>query len=273
MTETWRLVLCPPSTGAWNMAVDEAILENIVRGDSLPTLRLYAWNPPCLSLGRTQAFTDANLPALEENGWDIVRRATGGRAILHTDELTYAIILPEDNAHIKGNVLESYQYFAQALLSALEDLGANVEMNPVGRHQKSPALSNPVCFETPSAYEITVNGKKLIGSAQARQKGGVLQHGSLPLIGDLTRITKALSFLDDKSRQVAAQKLMLSASTLESALGWEVDWGTASKSFTRAFQSILGIRLMPGELSDAEKSRASELIPKKYAHPDWTERI
>ncbi len=273
MTETWRLVLSPPATGAWNMAVDEAILENVVRKGSRPTLRLYAWNPPCLSLGRTQAFADVNIPALKENGWDIVRRATGGRAILHTDELTYAIILPKDNAHVKGSVLESYQYLAQALLSALEDLGANVEMNPAGRLRKSSSQSNPVCFETPSAYEITVNGKKLIGSAQARQKDGVLQHGSLPLTGDLTRITEALSFSDEKSRQVAAQKLTASASTLEFALGRKVDWGTASKSFTRAFQSVLGIRLIPGELSDTEKSRASELIQKKYAHPDWTERI
>ena len=271
MTETWRLLLSPPASGAWNMAVDEAILENVVSGDSLPTLRLYAWDPPCLSLGRTQPFTDANIPTLKENGWDIIRRATGGRAILHTDELTYAIIAPKDNPHVSGSVLESYQYLAQALITALEDLGAKVEMK--AEKGKGNSNFNPVCFETPSAYEITVNGKKIIGSAQARQKGGVLQHGSLPLTGDLTRITEALNFSDEKSRQVAAQKLMLSASTLEYALGREIDWGTASKSFTRAFQSVLGIRLVPDDLSESEKSRTSELIPKKYAHPNWIERI
>ncbi|HIE25518.1 MAG TPA: lipoate--protein ligase family protein [Anaerolineales bacterium] len=271
MTETWRLLLSPPSTGAWNMAVDEAILENIIRADSLPTLRLYAWDPPCLSLGRTQSFADANITALKEKGWGIVRRATGGRAILHTDELTYAIFAPKDNRHVKGSVLESYQYLAQALITALEDLGANVEMTT--EKKKGETNCNPVCFETPSAYEITVNGKKIIGSAQARQKGGVLQHGSLPLTGDLARVTEALSFPDEKSRQTAAQKLMSHASTLESALGLEVDWGRASKSFARAFQSVLGIRLVSAGLSEAEKRRASELVPQKYAHPDWIERI
>ena len=134
-------------------------------------------------------------------------------------------------------------------------------------------MSNSVCFETPSAYEITTNGKKLIGSAQARQKGGILQHGSFPLTGDLTRITEVLNFPDEKSRQRAAKKLVLSASTAESALGQEIGWERASKSFTRAFESVLGVRLMPKELSQAERSRASQLIQEKYAHPNWTKRI
>ncbi len=272
MNKPWRLLLSPPSTGTWNMAVDEAILENVVSKNSLPTLRLYAWSPPCLSLGRSQPYADANINLLKINGWDIVRRATGGRAILHTDELTYAIIAPKDNLHLRGRVLESYQHLAQALLIALQDLGAKVEMNAGGKVPKSPTL-NPVCFETPSAYEITVNGKKLIGSAQARQKGGVLQHGSLPLTGNLARITEVLSFPNTEARQLAAEKLMLRASTLESVLGREVGWETASKSFIRAFESVLGIRLMPKDLSEAERSRACELIQKKYAHPDWTERI
>ena len=271
MTKTWRLYISPPAAGAWNMAVDEAILENVVRGDSPPTLRLYAWNPPCLSLGRSQPFANANITALKKNGWDILRRATGGRAILHTDELTYSIIAPKDNFHISGSVLESYKYLAKALLTALEDLGAEVEMKK--EEKKGGVGFNPVCFETPSAYEITVNGKKLIGSAQARQKGGILQHGSLPLTGDLARVTEALSFPDEESRQIAAKKLLMRASTLESALGRAVDWETASKSFARAFESVLGIRLMPKDLSQAEERRASQLIQKKYAHPDWNERI
>ncbi len=273
MTEPWRLLLSPPATGAWNMAIDEAILENIMSGVSSPTLRLYAWNPPCLSLGRSQPYADIDVESIKTNGWDIVRRATGGRAILHTDELTYSIIAQKNNIHLRGSVLESYRHLATFLLVALKNLGINAEMNPVGRFQKSATHTNPVCFETPSAYEITVNGKKIIGSAQARQKDGVLQHGSLPLTGDLTRVTEALNFPDASSRQIAAQMLMLRASTLDSALGREVDWGTASKSFTRAFESVLGIRLMPKDLSQAERSRASELIQKKYAHPDWTERI
>lgn len=285
MTESWRLYLSPPAIGAWNMAVDESILEHVARGDALPTLRLYSWKPPCLSLGRSQPFSDVNINTLKTNGWDLVRRATGGRAILHTDELTYSIIAPQDNIHFSGSILESYRHLAEFLLAALENLGIDVEMNekrlpkfdklrkPSRSSKKSKENTNPVCFETPSAYEITVDGKKLIGSAQARQKGGALQHGSLPLTGNLARVTQALSFPDAESRQIAAKKLLTRASTVKSALGREIDWETASKSFTRAFESMLGIRLMPEDLSEAEQSRASELIQKKYAHPDWTERI
>src|SRR5690349_12894602 len=88
---TWRLLHTPASSGAWNMAVDEAILEHTGRGESHPTLRLYAWEPACLSLGHAQSFSDVDVPRLKAHGWEVVRRLTGGRAILHTEELTYSV--------------------------------------------------------------------------------------------------------------------------------------------------------------------------------------
>jgi lipoate-protein ligase A len=92
----WRLLITPAARGAWNMAVDESILEHIGRGASLPTLRLYAWTPACLSLGHAQPIADVDMQRLQQHGWEVVRRATGGRAILHTDELTYSVIAPSD---------------------------------------------------------------------------------------------------------------------------------------------------------------------------------
>ncbi|MCP4141040.1 MAG: lipoate--protein ligase family protein [Chloroflexi bacterium] len=271
MTKPWRLYLSPPATGAWNMAVDEAMLEHIVRGDSPPTLRLYSWAPPCLSLGRSQPFSDADTKMLKKNGWHLVRRATGGRAILHTDELTYSIIASKENIHVRGNLLDSYKHLAKWLIVALKDLEIPVEMN---REAGAGGVEkNPVCFEKASAYEITVHGKKLIGSAQARKNDGVLQHGSLPLKGNLGRVTEALSFSDRASRQIATQKLMARASTVELALGREISWEAASKSFIRAFGRVLGIPLIEGELSASEVLRTNTLIQKKYAHPEWTERI
>ncbi len=271
MKETWRLYISPPTTGAWNMAVDESILEHTACGDSLPTLRLHNWKPPCLSLGRSQPYSDVDVNALKTNGWDLVRRITGGRAILHTDELTYSIIVPKENLHVSGTLLESYQHLAQGLLTALESLDVNAKMNKKKKAQNTQ--NNPVCFETPSAYEITAGGKKLIGSAQARQKGSVLQHGSLPLTGNLARVTEALSFPDAKFRQIAAEKLLERASTLKSALGQEIAWDTVSKSFIHAFETVLDIQLKRDELSLSEIIRVAELIQNKYAHPDWTERI
>ena len=271
MTQTWRLYLSPPALGAWNMAVDEAILEHVTRGDAPPTLRLYSWAPPCLSLGRSQPFSDVDTTALETNGWHIVRRITGGRAILHTDEITYSIITSSDNPHVQGSLLESYHHLAQGLLAALKKLGADVQMNE--EKLDASAQKNPVCFETPSTYEITVDGKKLIGSAQARIKNGVLQHGSLPLVGDLARITQALHFPEAGSRQNAAEKLLARASTLESALGRAVPWGAASQAFVHGFEAALGIQFERDELSLSEIKRVADLVKDKYAHPEWTERI
>ena len=268
---TWRLLTTPPAHGVWNMAVDEAILEHTVRGDVLPTLRLYAWEPPCLSLGHAQPFTDVDMDRLQARGWEVVRCVTGGRAILHTDELTYSVTGPSDEPNLTGTVLESYNRLAEALLAAVQDLSLPVEMKE-GKAE-SNGEPNPVCFEVPSTYEITVDGKKLIGSAQARRKEGVLQHGSLPLTGDLTRICQALVFPDESARETAMQRLLARATTVESVLGREVGWDTAAQAFVRAFEAQLGLKLQAGELSESELARAEELVTEKYAHPDWTERI
>ena len=271
MTQHWRLLLTPPARGAWNMAVDESILESIHRGDSLPTLRLYSWTPACLSLGHAQPFADVDMARLRALGWDVVRRATGGRAILHTDELTYSVTGPAENPILAGSVLESYSRLAKALLRAVQDLSLPVEMKE-GKADES-GKTNPVCFEVPSTYEITVNGKKLIGSAQARRKEGVLQHGSLPLTGDLGRITQALVFKNEYMRQTAADRLLDRATTVESVLGVAPDWETAARSMVRAFEAELGINFERGELSQKEIARADELVREKYDHPSWTERI
>lgn len=269
---TWRVIYSPPAPGAWNMALDEALFEASL-GGALPALRLYAWQPACLSLGYAQPSSDADRLALQTHGWEIVRRPTGGRAILHTDELTYSVCGPQDEPRLAGSVLESYQVLAQALLSALQRLHI-----PAQAHAK-PALAagsdpkGPVCFEVPSNYEITVEGKKLIGSAQSRRKGGVLQHGSLPLVGDLTRITQALSFTSEAERAHAARRLLERATTAEAVLGQALPWEVAARAFESAFAETLNLNLLRQEPSPAELARAEQLVNERYAHPSWNERI
>lgn len=254
------------------MAVDEAILEHNHRGDSLPTLRLYAWSPPCLSLGYAQPYSEVDLEALQARGWEVVRRPTGGRAILHTDELTYSVTAPADNSVTAGGVLESYNRIALALLRALQSLGLPVQIEEHAA-PGSPGAANPVCFEVPSSYEITVGGRKLVGSAQARRREGVLQHGSLPLTGDLGRITQVLAFKDQPARQEAARRLLQRAATVESVLGRSVAWESAAESFAQAFRSELALVFEEAALSASELGRAAELVETKYAHPAWTERV
>ena len=269
---TWRLIKNSPAKGAWNMAVDQAILESVYTGDSMPTLRLYAWEPACLSLGHVQPYAEVDTEALKENGWDIVRRPTGGRAILHVDELTYAVIAPQSEPRVKGGVLQSYLRLSQALLRALQILGLAPEANEKSA-VSDPKQPNPVCFEAPSNYEITVNGKKLVGSAQARRKEGILQHGTLPLHGDLTRVIAALKFKDDADRERASQRLLAHATTVESVLGAAPTWQQASEAFAKAFADVLNLTLVPAHLSTRELERAAELVEEKYANPKWTERI
>jgi lipoate-protein ligase A len=268
----WRLLNTPPSSGAWNMAVDESILEHIHRGESQPTLRLYAWNPPCLSLGRAQSFTDVDMERVKVNGWEVVRRATGGRAILHTDELTYSVTGSAEEPVLAGGILESYNRLAQALLFAMRELGLPVKIKEHETVGHDSSVTNPVCFEVPSTYEITVNGKKLIGSAQARKQEGVLQHGSLPLTGDLTRICQALVFKDEAARENAAQRLLARATTVQSTLGVETAWETAAQAFVHGFEAQLGIHFQRGQLSRSESERVDELVKEKYANQLWTER-
>lgn len=253
------------------MAVDEAVLEHVGRESSPPTLRFYAWEPACLSLGYAQPYCDVDAVRLKERGWDIVRRPTGGRAILHTDELTYSLIAPLDEPIIAGSVLESYNRLAGALLDAVLRLGVEAHMKgtvPLGQ-----TVANPVCFEVSSSYEITAQGKKLIGSAQARRREGVLQHGSLPLTGNLARIADVLGFDTEEARRQAALRLLARATTVESALGRSVTWEESADAFAHAFESKLGLCLERSALSESEQRRALELVRDKYDHQAWTQRV
>jgi len=261
------------------MSVDEAILDAVRKGESHPTLRLYAWEPACLSLGYAQTVADVNRDALQSAGWDLVRRPTGGRAILHTDELTYSVIGPPSDPRLAGGVIESYMHLSRAILYALhlldipaEALEKPIAATPAG--SSNPSINhNPVCFEVPSNYEITVSGKKLVGSAQARRRDGVLQHGTFPLIGDLSRIIDVLNFTGGQEKDEAHLRLLARATTAEAVLGTPLKWEQAATAFERAFGDVLNLNLEPGELTETEILRAQQLESEKYASPRWTERV
>lgn len=254
------------------MAVDEAILLAVGKRASLPTLRLYAWEPACLSLGYAQPISDVDQERLHTRGWDLVRRPTGGRAILHTDELTYAVIGPHDEPRLAGGVLESYQVLAGALLAALHILSVPAESQNHPNLAAESSQSGAVCFEVPSNYEITANGRKLLGSAQARRKEGILQHGTLPLSGDITRIVDVLAYPDQAKRTAAAQRLLERATTVERTIGRAQEWADSAQAFVSAFEDTLNIRLQPDELSRDELTQVEHIMTEKYTHPHWTAR-
>ncbi len=265
----WRIIFDAAQTGPYNMAFDQAMMEAVAQRTVPPTLRLYAWSPPCLSLGYNQAVREVALEALAKRGWDVVRRATGGKAILHTDEITYSIALPDDSPLVAGGIVESYRRLSMALVAALDMMGAQADVT-------SPDVAGraigPVCFEVPSNYEITAFGKKLIGSAQVRRGGAVLQHGTLPLFGDITRIVDVLRFDDEDGHHIAKTRVAARAITLADALGQSVSWQTAADAIADGFASTFDLILEPAVFSPDEQARAVALADTQYGQPAWTTR-
>jgi lipoate-protein ligase A len=254
------------------MAIDEAILEATIQKSAHPTLRLYSWSPACLSLGYAQPISQVDLDRLHAYKWDLVRRPTGGRAILHVDELTYSVAAPFDYPYFTGGVLESYKYISQGLVRALQILKVEIEVQPevkLSNDQREQAI----CFELPSSYEITSGGKKLIGSAQVRRRGGVLQHGSLPLGGDITRICQVLSYSDEEGRSMAASRLGHRATTLEESLNHTIPWQECADAIVAGFEQALNIHLEEQTLSIEESERSDRLCRDKYEQMDWVKKL
>lgn len=262
---TWRLLRSAPAGGATNMAVDEAILRAVAAGLVPPTLRFYAWEPACLSLGRAQRIANVDVEALRAANFGLVRRPTGGKGILHVDELTYSVVAPEAEQRVTGDILESYRRLSVGLARGLERLG--VVGVVADRRWGGNRLEGPVCFETPSDYEITFGGRKLVGSAQMRSRGVVLQHGALPLYGDVARICRFLVSNPDPARVRAR------ATTVEQALGRTVTWGEAADAVAAGFAESLNLCLEPGALTDEERAWAEELRAEKYAAVEWTRKV
>jgi lipoate-protein ligase A len=262
---SWRLLNTADHDGATNMAIDEAILRGVADSSSPPTLRFFGWLPACLSLGQAQPASDVDFEACQALGVDVVRRPTGGRAILHVDELTYSVAAREDEPRVRGGIVESYRRLSEGLLAGLLRMGLPVRQ--VERPDDHDRDQGPVCFEAPSNYEIVFDGHKLVGSAQVRRNGALLQHGSLPLAGDIARICGVLSSKPDPERVRAR------AITVERTIGRVMSYETAARHMAEGFASALKLRLEPGDLTRQERAWADELRRDKYAADAWTHRI
>jgi lipoate-protein ligase A len=264
----WRLLIeTEPRTGAEHMALDEAIMEAVAAGQAPPTLRFYQWSPACLSLGKRQPLDGVELARCGADGVDVVRRPTGGFAILHTDELTYSIATLPSDPRAEGAILDAYRKLSRGLLAGLHQLGVRAAMNPV--HPAGSATASGACFEAPSAYEIVVGGRKLIGSAQTRPGGRVLQHGSLPLRGDIARVAAYLAFRSAEERAALAAHLRARATTLEEALGRPVSFGEVAVALRAGFAEALNLTFEEGVLTADElamaKQRQAEIVVRETA--------
>lgn len=268
----WRLLISAPSSGSWNMAVDEGILESYSPGTSVPTIRFFFWEPPCLSLGVSQPSGNLDIHEIESRNWGLVRRPTGGRAILHTDELTYSVIAPVNEPRVHGSIMESYQSISSILVDALQSLGVNACADMTYPDSRTANLK-PVCFETPSNYEITVDGKKLLGSAQMRKGGMLLQHGSLPLSGDLTRINSCFLWDSPSKRELADERILSRAATFGKVMGRDIPIELVETHFIDSFEKKWNLTLLSEPLSENEIEHINRLEKEKYSTRDWNFRI
>ena len=173
----WRLIISPAADGAWNMAVDEAVLEAVSSGSAPPTLRFFTWDPACLSLGYNQkAAESCDMGYLKARGFTMVRRRTGGRAVLHEDELTYSISA-DSSLFGGGSVLDVYMMISGALSDGLRAFGVAADLVPA--YSDKGKEKSAACFDVPSSFEVAWKGRKIVGSAQFRSGRFFLQHGSI----------------------------------------------------------------------------------------------
>jgi lipoyl(octanoyl) transferase len=258
---SWRLVAdAEAQPGARNMAIDHALLESVQQGGD-PVLRLYRWLPACLSFGRNQHVSDVyDRGRIIESGIDVVRRPTGGLAVLHDHELTYCVLAP---LSITGGPRATYRLINEALLHAVRALGVDAWLASDAPVRDPRTVLEP-CFQAPAAGEIMAAGRKLVGSAQRCERGSVLQHGSLLLDGSQAPVNDLLS-------QPQAAASSTAAATIRELAGAVPEWMELCDVVASSFAAVFGTRFAPMPLSQHELERADRL-ESHYMDDTWTWR-
>ena len=265
----WRLLNNGAASGAWNMAVDEAIMEFCRQGRVPPTLRFYCWQPPCLSIGYFQEVgLDVDISKCLDLGIDLVRRPSGGKSILHDKEVTYSVASSEDDVLISGNIAQSHRKISAAILQGLHSLGVKAEVgnSTLGLGE---SLRTAACFNMASEHEITVDGKKLVGSAQVRRERMILQHGSIPLSLDSDKLFSVLKFSDEGQQQREIEHFRKRAISLEESLGRKPELDEVVLALKRGFEEALGVLLAESVLTSYEVEAAEKLVREKYCTMGW----
>jgi lipoate-protein ligase A len=252
MSETnnrqWRCIVSGPETGAFNMASDTEAAAQLQRGEIVPTLRLYGWKPWAVSLGYNQNELDIDRAKCAEYGFDIVRRPTGGRAILHANELTYSVVMYADG---KG-ITETYSLISKALVTGLAAICPHVsyessQPNFASLYKRQESIP---CFSASARYEVQIAGKKLVGSAQRRftmpdHPEVVLQHGSILLGPEHTLLAEILNVSDNEVKNKIVQDIETKTIDLSTAMGRTVSFEEAADAVLCGFEKTMAMRFAP----------------------------
>ena len=260
--QSWRLIRSGYLPGAMNMALDDALLHAVAAG-SPPVLRLYRWQPATLTVGYAQSLdTGVDLAACTATGIDVVRRPTGGRAVLHDREVTYAVIAPAGTP-FGASIAESYRVIAGVLQEALRRFGLPVELVP-GRSRGEQG--RPVCFTAPAQFELVIDGCKVAGCAQKRRGPAFLQHGSIPVDLDLDLLQRLLPATPGEAPALRFR-----------TVGWlnrfatlPLEVAAVEAAVIEAFAAAFGFKPVPEEPTAEELAHARQLLAEWYGNPGWT---
>lgn len=259
----WRLLNTGYASGAWNMALDEALLQSVICGDAPTTLRFYGWKPAGVSLGYFQGIEGLDLPRIAELGFGLVRRPTGGRAILHDHEVTYSVCIRQDALDNGGSVMGSYRELSRGLEAGLRLLGLEAGLAPKASAQRGQdGVLNANCFAKATAGDLVAAGRKIIGSAQTRRQGAILQHGSVPIGIDFSTQKSIMPSGHEAQLQEAACGL---ADLLGRPLSFEELADALAEGFSHAFEQ----ELQPAEPTAEELQRACNLVEERYGTDTW----
>jgi len=262
---SWRFIESGLCDAAYNMALDEAIAAAVRNGDSPPTLRLYGWRQPSVSLGAFQKITDVDTSYCAAHDVHVVRRPTGGRGILHGEELTYSFSARNEGLFSQG-LLDVYKKISAAFSLGLQRLGLSVKME-TRRERGSNRERSPLCFQSTSYGELTINGKKVIGSAQKRWGDGFLQQGSIPYTIDHTALAAVFKNKGQRARlRRGKEEDFAGLRDLVHGFGPQV----FKVYIKESFEILFGVSLLESLPADQEVAQAHLLCAQKYREPLWT---
>ncbi len=268
--EEWRILPFRKADAVENMAVDEALFRESIRKKSPSTLRFYGWRVPALSIGYFQDYEkEVDGEACRRFGVDIIRRPTGGKAVLHEQELTYAVIAGVDSHLFSPDILNAYRVISNCIAQGLAEIGVRTEMKGDGRQAPDGTLRSS-CFSSPSRYELLVGGRKICGSAQMRSHGVFLQHGSLLLAFDPFRTCAVM--LPHRDSKTDADHLRNAITSVGEHAGTSVGEEKLRRVLQEGFERVLGIRFREGRLTSEEQALKDELMTKKYGSEDWNRK-
>jgi lipoate-protein ligase A len=271
--EVWRYIDSGNCSPAFNMALDEALLEWHSKGEIPPTIRFYGWNPATLSIGYFQkAEKEINLEAVKKYGLGFVRRPTGGRGVLHDNELTYSVIVSEEHPDMPKTVTEAYRVISEGILEGFKNLGLDAYFAIPRTEEEKQGLKSPrsaVCFDAPSWYELVVEGRKVAGSAQTRQKGVILQHGSILLDLDEDMLFDLFHYSSDRVRERMQRAFKNKAVATNMLREKPVTINEAKKAFKEGFEKGLNIELEPYVLTPEELEFVEKIAKEKYESDEW----